>query len=452
MKRLWEFLGAVRLAIILLIVLAVVSVVGIIIPQGLATELYLQKWGAFRGKLILWCHVDRMFSALWFYGLLLLLSLNVFVCSVTRLFRNLRRSTTAHFLANAAAVSRCKHTVDCTVAGTREDVARKARALLKRRRYFTAQKSENTGDVQVWGNKGLLKDIASLVFHLSLVLLLVGGLIGRMTGYSYHQKLIEGQVAPVRDRDFSVRLDRFELERNDRGQIKDYRSKLTLLALDDREILTREIEVNSPLSHQGIQFYQSSYGTDAGSADNLRFLVGGHEMDSLTNVVTVDELGVPARIGTSDMWITVSRFLSDFMFDTRSHQAFSRSLDHHNPAAYVTVNNAADTVYQGWVFVRHPGVHAPEGGYKVNFTGYDQRLYTGILVRKNPGVPMIWVGIILMSLAVCTMFYMSRCNVWVAVTQADDHTVRAVLGGSSANRNAIVADLEHVKRALGPNV
>lgn len=43
--------------------------------------------------------------------------------------------------------------------------------------------------------------------------------------------------------------------------IKDYKSNLTIIE-DAKEILTKTIEVNHPLSYKGMSFYQASYGVD----------------------------------------------------------------------------------------------------------------------------------------------------------------------------------------------
>ncbi len=58
--------------------------------------------------------------------------------------------------------------------------------------------------------------------------------------------------------DFSIRCNSFAIDFYPNGMPKEYTSSLTVLE-NGREVLTKTIEVNDPLTYKGITFYQSSY-------------------------------------------------------------------------------------------------------------------------------------------------------------------------------------------------
>lgn len=63
-------------------------------------------------------------------------------------------------------------------------------------------------------------------------------------------------------------------------------------------------------------------------------------------------------------------------------------------------------------------------------------MYTGLQVAKDPGVPIIWAGCILITLGLMIAFFLSHRRVWARVRPADRGGVEVFLGGN-ASRNRI---------------
>ena len=427
MKRFLNILGSIRLAIVLLIILTVISLFGVVIPQGLESQLYIHKWGNIIGGGLLLTGTDHIFSTWWFYAVLIVLSLNIIVCSVSRLLNNVSRSLKPRFISSSDKIEAMKHSVTLSSSSAIESITGNISRLLKGH-FYLVRKNVSDGTVQLQAYKGISKDIGSLIFHLSLVALLLGGLIGKMGGYSYVLELKNGDTFPVRDRSFLIHNDWFKLDVNENGDIKDYKSKLILMNPDSSVIKDKIIEVNSPLSYQGIRFYQASYGKVMDHAEEIFLHLSGSIFDSSTYYENFS-LNKPRQFG--DLTVRVDEFLTDFVIDMDSHKAISRSRDHNNPAAHVIFTKGADTLYSHWVFLKHPGIHSPDGPYKVLFRNYTPSYFTGIQVRQNPGVPVIWVGIILMTIGLYFVFYVSKRNIWVLLTKKGDGSTQISLGGTS---------------------
>ena len=89
-KRLLALLSSLRLAILLLLLIALASAVGTIIPQQEAPELYLERFnadpwlGLINGNLMLQLQLNHIYSSVWFLSLLALLGLALTLCSWRR--------------------------------------------------------------------------------------------------------------------------------------------------------------------------------------------------------------------------------------------------------------------------------------------------------------------------------------------------------------------------------
>jgi cytochrome c biogenesis protein len=413
LKKAGEFFGSIRVAIILLIMISVVSLLGVLIPQGLPQEQYLHRWGESGGHVILAIGVDRLFSALWFYLLLVLFSCNILVCSSTRLWKNARSSLRKSFLPSKTSFGQFKHSM--TFSSNKESSAARDAALayLKRRRFGIKVQDAGAG-IQIAARKGLLKDIGSLVFHVSIVILLVGGLVGTRYGYSIVKQLENGQVTEIPDRSFLLRCDWFKLERNDAGAIKDYLSKLTILSNDGATLAEKVIEVNSPLTYKGIRFYQSTYGMDPTRATDvaLRIIGPGLPASGFNGTVPYDSAFV---LPNTDLTVLVSQFIPDFIIDMETRQASSRSDNPNNPAVNVMLFRGKDTLYNHWAFFKFPEQHVRNETFTAIADWYTPSYFTGIQVRENPGEGIIWFGILCMTFGIIAVFYVSRKSLWVLI-------------------------------------
>ncbi len=76
MRSIIRFLSSLRLAIVLIILLAVASILGTLIPQGRSLEEYAARYGAAAGLMIK-LQLTGLYHSLWYLALLVLLGLNI---------------------------------------------------------------------------------------------------------------------------------------------------------------------------------------------------------------------------------------------------------------------------------------------------------------------------------------------------------------------------------------
>lgn len=431
-KKTGDFFSSVRLTITLLILITIVSFFGVIIPQELPHNQYIHKWGTTGGTVLLTIGLDHVFSTIWFFLLLGLFSCNIFVCSVTRLWRNIGNSLRKSFLPSKSAVELCRHAIsfyvktDCAAA---KDAIEKQ---LLHRRFAIKEQPQGEG-FQIVARKGVVKDIGSLLFHLSIIVLFIGGFIGSRFGYSVTRNLSSGQVATIPKRDFLLRCDWFKLEQNEDGSPKEYTSKLAILSpRDSSVILDKIIQVNVPLSYGGIRFYQSSYGLDDEGIKNLLVAITGPGLPE-TGWSGDIPYNKPFVLPGTAITALAFNYLPDFIIDMETKKASTRSSEPNNPAVKIILSKGKDTLYDHWAFFNIPDQHAGKGPYKVQPASYEPSYYTGIQVRENPGIPAIWVGIILMTFGIFAVFYIPKKSMWVYIEPRPDSTTGSaiVLGGTS---------------------
>ena len=85
LKKIYDFFSSVKLAIILLLTLAVTSIIGTIIEQQQDPDKYLREYGETTYKIFKFLGFTDVYHSWWYVLLLTLLAINLIVCSIKRL-------------------------------------------------------------------------------------------------------------------------------------------------------------------------------------------------------------------------------------------------------------------------------------------------------------------------------------------------------------------------------
>ncbi|MBT8338989.1 MAG: cytochrome c biogenesis protein ResB, partial [Desulfatitalea sp.] len=85
LRSTWRFLASVKLTVVLLPCIAGLSVIGTVIPQNAEPQEYIRLFGGFGYRVMLLLDIVDMYASWWFTGLLMLLVVNIIVCSIERL-------------------------------------------------------------------------------------------------------------------------------------------------------------------------------------------------------------------------------------------------------------------------------------------------------------------------------------------------------------------------------
>jgi len=210
-----------------------------------------------------------MYSTIWYRGLLILLSINLFVCTARRLpglFQKLKTQITKEDLDNLRFNKAIKGKID-------------GGSLRKFEEYFKEQgfnwtTLSNKNKSLLIANKGKLDLLAPHIIHISILIIVIGAIIGNLGGKA-DIKCFINQTAPIPPKisaGYSLKLNDFKTLYDSDNAIDNWRSDFTLLK-DGQVILDGSTQVNKPFKYKGMKFYQSAYGYN----HNVNILMGGTE-------------------------------------------------------------------------------------------------------------------------------------------------------------------------------
>lgn len=270
----WRTLTAMKTALVLLFLFALASIPGSLVPQRGVEPDKVAKIYQNNPALAEW--YDRLslfdvFQSPWFAAIYLLLFTSLIGCIIPRtstFVRELRRRPPAAPKNLARLPYHSSFDGDLTV----EEAAKRLRGLRFR---------VDTGPGWVSAEKGYLREVGNLLFHVSLLGILVAVGIGSLYGYRGNVLVVEGdgfantvaaydrympgsQVSAESLEPFSFQLTDFsasyQLQGQKRGQELDYSAYLKVNDSPGAPERAYELKVNEPLEINGTQTYLIGHG------------------------------------------------------------------------------------------------------------------------------------------------------------------------------------------------
>jgi cytochrome c biogenesis protein len=267
-----------RTALVLLFLLAVASVPGSVIPQeGIDPAAVSQYYAAHPtlAPILARLSLFSVFAAPWFAAIYLLLFLSLAGCVLPR---TCRLVGSARQLPPRAPrnLARLPLAVSYQTALSPAEALDSAAGLLAGKRFRM-----RTGDGWVAAEKGYLREVGNLLFHIALLALLGSVGIGGIFGYKADRLLISGQsfantvtdldqfrpgrlVSPSDLQPFSITLDNFSARYiasgNLRGQPSTFSAAVRYSARPGAPERRDVIRVNHPLNVDGAQVFLIGHG------------------------------------------------------------------------------------------------------------------------------------------------------------------------------------------------
>ncbi|MEV1010144.1 cytochrome c biogenesis protein ResB [Streptomyces sp. NPDC049881] len=265
----WRQLTSMRVALVLLFLLALASVPGSLIPQEGTDELGVRDFRERNPRLSDFYDTFQLFhvySSVWFSAVYLLLFVSLVGCILPRSWQFVGQLRGRPARAPRRLTRMPAYTTWRTDAPP-EQVLDAAHGLLKRRRFRTDRPEDAAGRPHVAAEKGYLREAGNLVFHLSLVVLLIAFAIGRLFYAEGGKLVVEGSsfannITMYDDFESGTLYDLDDLERfgftlndfhasfarsgPDLGTPTEFTADVTYRTDDGREHDTT-IDVNTPL-------------------------------------------------------------------------------------------------------------------------------------------------------------------------------------------------------------
>ena len=268
--RLVGWISDLRVAIVLLLVIASTSGVGTAIPQREPAELYHrlydpQPWlGLLNADGVLALQLDHVYSSGWFLGLLAWLALALLLCSWRRQWPALQAAL--RWIDYSSPRQLSKLSVAETLSTDTPKTSLDRLAGLLQSQGWQIQRHDD----RLAARKGLLGRVGPLLVHAGMVVLMLGAAWGALGGQRAEQYLAPGRSLELMDSrgssQLTLALDHFSIQRDPAGRPEQFTSQLRILEGDGSGgslLKQAEISVNHPLRFQGVTLYQADWALAA---------------------------------------------------------------------------------------------------------------------------------------------------------------------------------------------
>ncbi|GGR60630.1 cytochrome c biogenesis protein [Nocardioides luteus] len=281
----WRQLTSMRTALILLLLLALAAVPGSLIPQDGVDSLKADQWREAHTTLTPIYETLGLFnvySTPWFAAIYLLLMVSLVGCIIPRCLVY-ARAMRAQPPATPANLTRLPDSTTYVTDEEPEEVLAAARKALRgyRLRRSTGSTTESPDD-SVSAEKGYLREAGNLVFHMSLIIVLVAFALGSLFGYkggvivlvgeeygfanemSQYDDLKPGSLFAPEDLDeFTFKIDDFHAEwlttGKGAGTARGFNSKIRYTEGTGEE-KAYDLKVNHPLTVGGTDVFLLAHG------------------------------------------------------------------------------------------------------------------------------------------------------------------------------------------------
>jgi len=450
LENIWKFFASVRLTIVLLLTLAATSIIGTLIPQNEAPQAYLKAFGAFLYRLFDVLGFLDLYHSWWFQAMMLLLAVNILVCSIDRLTTTWRIILPGRPKFSLARFRRLEQKEEFTENGPADRLKENFQAIIARN--FRYCRLDDTDDgYAIFGEKGRWTRIGVYIVHLSIICMLVGGVIGSIFGWEGYVNLAPGDATQqiqlrnrnqMRQLDFAIRCDDFKVSFYPNGAPEEFRSSLAIIEQDE-VVKSQDIIVNDPLHYKGISIFQASYGPLPPGQQDIQV------PDEFTLVFTSKATGkIYQKKATVGQAVEIPEGLGKFQVDEFRDTYKFRGKDQDLGATLVgTLHQSDGTAVEVVLPLQFPSFDkmgpmfnkARKDGVLISVSGVkakpvEKRYFTGLQVSRDPGVWVVYSGFILIIVGCFVTFFMSHRQICVDIKEDGENCEIMIAGTANKNK------------------
>jgi len=489
----WRQLASMRTALVLLLLLALAAIPGSVIPQSGVDSLKTSRWQEAHPDLTPVYEKLGLFSVYdspWFSAIYILLMVSLVGCFVPRTF--------VYWKAMRAApppaprnLSRLPDHASYDASGSAEDQLDAAHAELRRRRFRVVRH----GDA-VCAERGRLREAGNLLFHVSVLVVLVGFAMGSLFGYrggvilvvgngfannlTQYDDFLPGSLFDPDDMEpFSFDVTDFDVdwltEGPSQGQARGFVSHLEYRETPTSQTRDYDLKVNHPLAIGDTEVFLIGHGYapvitirdgegEVAYSGPTIFLPTDQTFRSFGVVKAPDAR--PTQIGLEGAFYPTYAFTEETgpfsVLGRADNPAVSMlvyagdlGMDSGEPQSVYQLDKAdADLVrnQDGSMFRVDlaPGqkVELPDGLGTVSFDGLER--WNKIQISRTPGKFVALAGVVLALVGLLGSLFVRPRRIWVRARERDGRTQVEVAGLDRSGGGDLPSELHEIVGALGP--
>ena len=434
---LYDFFASLKLAIFIMLLLGILSMLGsTYIEQLQPFETYLDKFGPDKAVWFWKLWLTDVFHSWYYISLIVLLAINLTVCSIKRLPRVWKQTFGSERVMKLdERTEKNLKPVTVKVSSPEEIIKYLAK------RGFKVFRKEEEEKVYIFAEKGRYSRLGVYVVHISLLVIMLGALIDLIFGIRGFLPVPEGSTEDImlvgpQDRPvklpFAVHLKEFRIitygeEAEEKGRevkeefkkaVAKYRSRIEIIN-SGKKVAEGLVEVNEPFVFRSYRIFQASYGLTGGVKEMGLVVVDKNLAEQDPKRAIIGKITIKSGEVTEfrDMLISVDRvmlniFNPDAGFEGDLAPAVILKVLKHRKAYDVPV--VFDPQLTAFVY-SEVGKELKDFPYVFFMDGFVPQFYSGFQVSFHPGTNIIWAGSILLVLGMMLAFYTVHRKVWVRV-------------------------------------
>jgi cytochrome c biogenesis protein len=419
-----KVLADLRLAIALLLLIAVFSISGTVIEQGETLGFYQQNYpedpalfGFLSWQVILQLGLNHVYRTWWFLALLVLFGASLAACTFNRQFPALKAARRWQFYQQPRQFQKLALSTSLP-HGTLSELS----DALTQKGYRVFQEANS-----LYARKGLAGKIGPIIVHAAMLIILGGAIWGALSGFFAQQMAPSGTSFKVENiieagalsahqipQDWGIKVNRFWIDYTPDGVIDQFYSDLSVIDDQGQELDRQTISVNHPLRYHGVTFYQTNWG-----------IAGVKVQINNSPILQLPMAPLPTQNG-GQLW---GAFIPTKTDMSEGVALLAKDLQ-GTMIVYDQQGELANAVREG---------------SELDINGVTLKILelvgsTGLQIKADPGIPFVYTGFGLLMLGVI-MSYISHSQVWALEYREDDSPPQLYVGGRT-NRAQVTFERE----------
>ena len=387
--RLIQLLGNLQLAIILLLTIACISSLGTIIEQEKPITFYELNYpitkpvlGFINSNIIINLGLNHVYTTNWFVILISIFGISLMSCTFARQIPSLKLARLWKFLKQDTNFKKPNMTFRLANVNLNE-----FSYLLRKEQYNVLQEGP-----YLYAYKGLIGKIGPILVHCSIILILIGSLLGSFLGFTlqelvpkkeafHFQNVINsGPLSYIRQ-DIEGYVHDFKIAYSEEGTIDQFYSEIGILDSNFNNKTRKTIFVNEPLRYDGITFYQTDW-----SIKSIETVVNENQKFE----IAVKEINLPDK---SRFWIGITPLTDKVLLVIED--LTGKCLLYSDKQILLGESEIGDKMFIN--------------GSCLRITKFLPS--TGLQIRSDPGIFLVYGGFLFLILSVI-LSYISYFQIW----------------------------------------
>lgn len=416
-QKIFRLFADLRFSIFTLLLISFCSIIGTIVEQDQPIEIYKTNYpltnpvfGFLSWDRIIYFGFDHVYKTWWFLLLIFLFGCSLVLCSFLQQLPSLKVARRCQFFRTNNTFYKLNN---YTILTTRS--FSKILASIKREQYSIFQQKN-----LVYSYKGLIGRIAPIIVHFSMILVLVGTIVGSLFGFkaqeivpkteNFHiQNILANGTLTIIPQNVA-RVNDFWITYTKTKTISQFYSDISILNNKGNEIKRKTISVNYPFIHNGIYYYQTDW-----NLIGLRF----KNIDNQT----IEYPLINASPNQEKIWLT---WISDNQLTQNGIILLVDNLE-----GYCSIYN------ENGQFLGNLEINETLN-LNQNLTLLEILSSTGLQIKTDPGIPLIYSGFFFLMISTL-MSYITYSQVWIL-----QKNNQLFIGGNT-NRALFDFELEFLK-------